>query len=53
MKASGNGSNVTGQRKKGLSFEKCCVRIAIEFDADHGHQKQEKAMNVSVEHYTF
>jgi len=39
MKASGNGSSVTGQRKKGLSFEKCCVRIAIEFDADHGHQK--------------
>ena len=26
-------------KKKGLSFRKPCDRIAIEFDADHGHQK--------------
>ena len=27
------------KEKKGLSFRKPCDRIAIEFDADHGHQK--------------
>lgn len=39
-------------KKKGLSFQKACAKIANEFDAVR-HLEYEKAMNVSVEHYTF